>query len=523
MLMISAGVFVTAFVLSLVATRYVRDIAHAQGWLETPQLDRHVHTIPMPRIGGVAIFLSFAITVLGFSWIASRWQFPIASVGIPVRNLLGPALIVFLLGLYDDLRGVNPYWKFVVQALAATLLYFGGYGIHRLDLVSSVHPLQTFLGLPLTIGWVLLITNAFNLIDGLDGLAAGSALFSTLVIFILALLVPSPMIIILAIGLAGAILGFLPLNFHPASIFLGDSGSLFIGFMLSALAIAGSQKAPTMIAVAIPLVSLGLPILDVVLAVWRRSLNGKPIFKGDRDHIHHKLLKRGLSQREAVLLLYAVTAIFGFVSLLLLHRERAIALILALTGVSVLIGVRQLRYGEFDEMLSILQRSTRRRQLVANHIAIRRATESLHTCDEFQSICKVLQEAFQPIGFDAVGFQMLHPNGYPPASFRPMNYEPDGKLLLSWSEVEMTRAPWELRLELVTSSNQPWGYFSLLRLSNRKAIALDMNVLTEDFRAALAKAVERASLACESEQHKANGSKPRTSRVRGASSGVSSD
>jgi UDP-GlcNAc:undecaprenyl-phosphate/decaprenyl-phosphate GlcNAc-1-phosphate transferase len=514
--------FCTALVVSLVTTRAVRGWARTRGWLDTPQLDRHVHTIPLPRIGGVAIFGSFVAVVIAFTWISNRLHSPIALPVIAARNLLVPALIIFLLGLYDDLRGVSPYWKFLVQGLAATLLFFGGYGIHRLDLVSA-GPLQTLFGLPATVLWVVLITNAFNLIDGLDGLAAGSALFSTIVVFIVALLTPNFIVSVIAIALAGSILGFLRFNFHPASIFLGDSGSLFIGFMLSALAIAGSQKAPTMIAVAIPLVSLGLPILDVVLAVSRRSLNGKPIFKGDRDHIHHKLLKRGLSQREAVLLLYAVTAIFGFVSLLLLHRERAIALILALTGVAVLIGVRQLRYGEFDEMLSILQRSTRRRQLVANHMAIRRATESLHTCDEFQSICKVLQEAFQPIGFDAVGFQMLHPNGYPPASFRPMSYEPDGKLLLSWSAVEMTRAPWELRLELVTSSNQAWGYFSLLRLSNGRAIALDMNVLTEDFRAALAKAVERASLAWESESHKANGDKPRATRVRGASSGVSTD
>src|SRR5208337_4776836 len=217
-------------------------------------------------------------------------------------------MLVFLLGLYDDLRGVSPAGKFLVQAFAATLLFFGGYGVHRLDLVSTGQALQTFIGLPLTIFWVLLITNAFNLIDGLDGLAAGSALFSTVVILILSLLAPNPVVSFLAISLAGVILGFLRFNFHPASIFLGDSGSLFIGFLISALAIVASQKAPIIVAVSIPLVSLGLPILDVVLAVARRFLGGKPIFRGDRDHIHHKLLKRGLSQREAVLLLYAVTA-----------------------------------------------------------------------------------------------------------------------------------------------------------------------------------------------------------------------
>ncbi len=148
---------------------------------------------------------------------------------------------------------------------------------------------------------------------------------------------------------------------------------MFIGFLISALAIVSSQKAPTIVAVSIPLVSLGFPILDVALAVARRFVGGKPLFLGDRDHIHHKLLKRGLSQRQAVLLLYAVTAAFGFISLVLLHQATAIALILALTGIGVLIGLQQLRYNEFGEMLSILQRATRRRQLVANHVTVRHA------------------------------------------------------------------------------------------------------------------------------------------------------
>jgi UDP-GlcNAc:undecaprenyl-phosphate GlcNAc-1-phosphate transferase len=514
-------IFICALVLAAVSTKYVRDLAQSQGWLETPSLDRHVHKIPLPRIGGVAIFGSFTVVVLAFTWISARLDWTVGLSSTAIRNLLVPGFIVFLLGLYDDLRGVSPQWKFLIQGLAATLLFFGGYGIHHLDLVSSGHPLETFIGLPVTIFWVLLITNAFNLIDGLDGLAAGSALFSTLAVFILALLTPNSIISIIAIALAGSILGFLRFNFQPASIFLGDSGSLFIGFMLSALAILGSQKAPTMIAVTIPLVALGLPVLDVALAVSRRFLNRKPLFVGDRDHIHHKLLKRGLSQREAVLLLYAITAGFGFVSLLILHRQTSIAIILALTGIAVLIGVRQLRYGEFDEMLSIVQRSTNRRQLVANHLAIRHAADSLKTCDEFPSICRVLQDVFQPIGFDGVRLHMVHPNGFTPSSFQPMSYEPDGKLLLSWSESEIANPPWELRLELVTSTNQCWGYFCLVRLSDDKAIAVDLNVLATDFRAALSNAVERACAAMEPCSGQADATHP--SRVRHASSGSTGD
>jgi len=491
--------FCLALLFSVVSTRLVRDLAHAHNWLEAPVLDRHVHAIPLPRIGGVAVFASFTI-VVGCVLLAARWlHLPFTFQFAPILKLLGPALIVFLLGLYDDLHGVGPAGKFLVQALAATLLYLGGYGIHYFDLVFSAHPLQTFIGLPLTIFWVLLITNAFNLIDGLDGLAAGSGLFSTVVILLLSLFTPNPMVSFLAIVLAGVILGFLRFNFHPASIFLGDSGSLFIGFLISALAIVASQKAPTIVAVSIPLVCLGLPILDVVLAVGRRFLGGKPIFRGDRDHIHHKLLKRGLSQREAVLLLYAVTAAFGFISLVLLHRATAVALILALTGTGVLIGVQQLRYGEFGEMLSILQRATRRRQIVANHVAVRHAAESLGSCDGFQSICQVLKDTLRPVGFDGIRFQMFHPNGSLPTSFLPMKYEPDGKLLLSWSEGGLDDRPWELRLELVTNSKERWGYASLIPVCDEKAIALDMNVLTGEFRVALSNAVERACIRMEAE------------------------
>jgi len=484
--------FCLALLLSVVSTRLVRDLADANNWLEAPVLDRHIHTIPLPRIGGIAIFVSFVIVVSCALLTTRWWHFPLTLPWVPIIKLLGPAMLVFLLGLYDDLRGVSPAGKFLVQAFAATLLFFGGYGVHRLDLVSTGQALQTFIGLPLTIFWVLLITNAFNLIDGLDGLAAGSALFSTVVILILSLLAPNPVVSFLAISLAGVILGFLRFNFHPASIFLGDSGSLFIGFLISALAIAASQKAPTIVAVSIPLVSLGFPILDVALAVGRRFIGCKPIFRGDRDHIHHKLLKRGLSQREAVLLLYAVTAGFGFVSLVLLHRATAVAFILALTGTGVLIGVQQLRYGEFGEMLSILQRATRRRQRVANHVAVRHAAEALESCNEFRSICHVLRETLQPVGFDGIRLQMLHPNGFAPASFQPMRYEPDGKLLLSWSKHDLDDSPWELRLELVTASKERWGYVSLVPVCGEKTIALDMNVLTGEFRVALSNSVERA-------------------------------
>jgi UDP-GlcNAc:undecaprenyl-phosphate/decaprenyl-phosphate GlcNAc-1-phosphate transferase len=484
--------FIFSVLLSLTLTWCVRNLARARGWLDPPGLNRHIHAIALPRLGGVAIFASFTIVVIVEVLFSRRLGL---SFPLPVKSvliLLGPSLIIFLLGLFDDVRGVGAYEKFGIQTVAATLLYLGGFGIHHFDLVSTGHDLGFIFGLPLTILWVLLITNALNLIDGLDGLAAGSAIFSTIVLLILSLVVPNPTVTILALALAGATLGFLPFNFYPASIFLGDSGSLFIGFVLSALALAASQKAPTIVTVAIPLVSLGLPILDVALAVGRRILAAKPIFMGDSHHIHHKLLKRGLSQREAVLLLYAITAGFGFLSLILLHGRTTIALVLAVIGIGIFFGVQQLRYQEFAELRSALQRVSHRRHILASHVALRHATESLNDCNEFRSICQVLQDTLQPMGFDGIRLRMLNPNGFSSLSFIPLHFEPDGNLLYLWSGCEPGEPPWELRLALVTSSHSRWGYLTLIRLSDSRELPLNFDGLTEEFRTCLSNAFDRA-------------------------------
>jgi UDP-GlcNAc:undecaprenyl-phosphate GlcNAc-1-phosphate transferase len=366
-----------------------------------------------------------------------------------------------------------------------------------LGLIHGGQALEWVYCLPLTVLWVLLITNAFNLIDGLDGLAAGSAVFSTVVVFVMSLIAPNPLVAFLAIALAGASLGFLRFNFHPATIFLGDSGSLFIGFMLAALALAGSQKAPTIVAVAIPIVSLGFPILDVALAVIRRFVAGKPLFDGDKAHIHHKLVKRGLSQRDAVLTLYAVTAGFGFLSLVMLQQRRAIALVLAVTGIGIFLGVQQLRYQEFAELLSVLQRATRRRQILANHVALRQAAEKLRQCHDFGAMCQILQDTLEPIGFDAVRFRKLGKNGFSSEMLQPMQYSPDGSWLLSWCAHEIAEPPWELKLDLTTDSTKRWGYFSLIRMSNEDCLRLDVNVLTEEFRISLSGAIERGTIRVE--------------------------
>ena len=230
-------VFAGAFLASTALTRWVRDFSNSRAWNAPPDSDRHIHTSPIPRLGGIAIFITLwclgLMTALAEHFGAPGFVFPHITFGI-----LGPATIVFAVGLIDDFRGLSPYAKFIAQSGAAILLFLNGFGISRISLMSGHPQLGWLVGLPLTVLWVVWITNAFNLIDGLDGLAAGSALFSTLVTCVVAMLVHNGGVLFLGLVLAGAIAGFLRYNFNPASIFLGDCGSLLIGFLLSAIALA---------------------------------------------------------------------------------------------------------------------------------------------------------------------------------------------------------------------------------------------------------------------------------------------
>src|SRR6202047_4143475 len=312
-----------------------------RGWVAPPIQHRDLHEIPLPRLGGIPIVFAFLVAIAAALLIGRHS--PASDILPSVRPLLTiliPGTLIFLLGVYDDIHSVGPYTKFAVQGVAAVMLFAGGLRILELPVLFGARHLPWYIGLPITVLWVIGITNAFNLIDGLDGLAAGSALFSTFVVFVVAISSGASSMSLLTIVLAGAILGFLRFNFNPATIFLGDSGSLFIGFILSALALAGAQKAPTFVAVGIPVVSFGLPILETLLSIMRRLISGRPIFSADREHIHHNLLQLGFSQRQVVLVLYAVSAVFAMLSLFLLWPTGStLGLVLAVVGTGIWLGV----------------------------------------------------------------------------------------------------------------------------------------------------------------------------------------
>jgi UDP-GlcNAc:undecaprenyl-phosphate GlcNAc-1-phosphate transferase len=490
------GTFVASLLFSFVLTKYVRDFATTRGWVAAPALERHLHSRPLPRLGGVAVFLSFVLT---FSLaLTVGWHRLAVGFGFSFRTLLTillPGCLIFLLGVYDDIHPVSAYVKVAVQAVGGAMLFAGGLRILDLPVFFGTHHFPWFIGLPLTILWVLAITNAFNLIDGLDGLAAGSALFSTMVVFAVALVSGSSLVSLMALALAGSILGFLRFNFSPATIFLGDCGSLFIGFMLSALALQGAQKAPTIIAVAIPVVSFGLPIMETGLSIARRFLGGRPVFTADREHIHHKLLQRGLSPRQVVITLYAVSALFALLSLFLLWPSGdMLGLVLAVLGTGVWIGVQRLGYLEFGELRRVAQR-TIERQLLINNLAIRRATEELKVACDHDQVCRILVAALSSNEFDA--FDLRSQTMGPPINGLHLISRWDETPCLRWIKpgscfTELSSA-WCLTLDLVTSKRIRCGSMTIYRLYTSRELPFDINLLISAFAVALTDALDRTS------------------------------
>jgi UDP-GlcNAc:undecaprenyl-phosphate GlcNAc-1-phosphate transferase len=340
-------IFGLALVISMGLTPWIIRLARLVGAIDVPG-DRKIHSKATPRLGGAAVWTAFVLTVA-----AAFRSFPdlyAAASSFPYRwDALGAALLfVVALGTWDDIHSLRAGHKLAVQLLIGTLVYAGGVRIQSVG--NPFGPGELGLGplaFPVTVLWVVGITNAFNLIDGLDGLASGIAIISSLTIFAVAGLNQDSVTAALALAIAGSILGFLPFNFNPARIFLGDSGSLFLGFILSVVSIHSSAKGSTAVSIVVPVLALGLPIMDTLLAMIRRMLRsflGDPasagsirrslgcIFLPDKEHIHHRLLARGIPHRTAVIILYLVSCAFGLCAFAVSARNIDVSIILVLIG-----------------------------------------------------------------------------------------------------------------------------------------------------------------------------------------------
>src|ERR1041385_9231184 len=326
------GLGLVAFILSLVLTPLVRDSFLRLGIVDQPDGDRKLHSGPIPRVGGIAIVLSYVTAFAVMLLLPFSYGSEVSKALPSIWKLFCAAGLVFATGLCDDLVGYFPWQKLAGQVWAGMIAYFAGVQIQ----VLPDHPLQLWWNIPLSILWLVGCTNAVNLIDGLDGLAAGVGLFATVTMLLAAFANHNLQLALVTMPLAGALIGFLRYNFNPASIFLGDCGSLFIGFTLAALSLQGAQKASTAVAIAIPLMAFALPVIDTTFSMMRRFISGKPLFQGDREHVHHMLLERGWSQRRTVFVLYAVSAALGLISLLFINEaSRLTGLVLLVVGSAI--------------------------------------------------------------------------------------------------------------------------------------------------------------------------------------------
>jgi UDP-GlcNAc:undecaprenyl-phosphate GlcNAc-1-phosphate transferase len=299
-------ILIEASVISLLLTPIIREGAIRTGLVYMPN-SRTVHDRPMPIMGGVAIFIAFSVTVLHR-----------VGLGYDTLGLLLGALIIVAVGMWDDIRELRPLPKLIGQILAAVVAVRLGVKIEFItNPFGSGMIYLGFWGIPLTVLWIVGMVNVVNFLDGLDGLAAGVSIIGAFSLFAVASSRGQVFASALAVALAGSALGFLPYNFNPASIFMGDAGAMLLGFTLAVISVEGALKGAATLALAVPMFTLGVPILDTVFSIVRRVHRGTPFYQADKEHIHHRLLNNGFSHRGAVILIYAITGCLGIMAILM--------------------------------------------------------------------------------------------------------------------------------------------------------------------------------------------------------------
>ncbi|SOC34915.1 glycosyltransferase family 4 protein [Ureibacillus acetophenoni] len=295
---------IVAFISSILLTPLVKRLAFKIGAVDAPNY-RKVHSRIMPRLGGLAIYLSFLI---GLVILRPESEYTLA--------IVLAATVIIITGILDDMYEISAKAKMLGQLVAAFIIvFFGGIQIEMINLPFGGMMDFGYLSIPLTILWIVGITNAINLIDGLDGLAAGVSTIALITIAIMAIIVPNPLVLALAALLACSTLGFLFFNFHPAKIFMGDTGALFLGFMIAVFSLLGFKNI-TVVSFIIPVIMLGVPISDTFFAIVRRVRNGQKWSDPDKSHLHHRLLDIGFSHRQTVLIIYGIAAMFGLFAII---------------------------------------------------------------------------------------------------------------------------------------------------------------------------------------------------------------
>ncbi|HUU42552.1 MAG TPA: MraY family glycosyltransferase [Planctomycetota bacterium] len=411
-------IYLVAFTLSVFLVPMVRRLALRVGAIDEPDGVRKIHTHAVPRMGGVAIFIAFIVPVLGVYVLGVTGTLPGGVYAKLQENISGfmgllvASLLVLLLGVYDDIYHVRPRAKVIVQVLAALILCYVGV---RIDAIGNpfgegkIH-FPPWLAWGVTVFWVLAITNAINLIDGMDGLGPGVGLFVALTLFVISLFFTVPLVSAVTAALVGAIIGFLIFNFHPAKIFMGDSGSLFVGFLLAAMSAQGSVKRHILI----PIIALALPIMDTVMAIIRRWSRGLPMSVPDKLHVHHRLIGMGFSQREAVGVLYAISGILACSALVVAFSENVVAFAVAVLTIVGIFGVGVYLIGgrEFISVPSWLAKAWRRRRRRGQAwVDIYHGLAKLENATTLERLWEDMKQLLTELDLDMAHVEVTGPNG----------------------------------------------------------------------------------------------------------------
>ena len=301
-----------AAVVSFLMTPVVKTFAYKVGAIDVPKDARRMHKVPIPRLGGLAIFIGFLVSMVLFVNIRGNQQ---------MQSILLGSVIIVILGVVDDITPLPAMFKFVVQIVAAAIPAMNGVVIQAVSnpnvFSDNLYWVLGWLSIPVTVIWIVAITNSVNLIDGLDGLANGVSAISATTVLIIALLGSESQVALVMAALVGACVGFMPYNLNPAKIFMGDTGATFLGYILATMSIQGLFKFYAVISFAVPFLILGLPIFDTTFAFIRRIAHGQSPMHADRGHIHHRLIDMGLNQKQAVATLYVISAILGLSAVVL--------------------------------------------------------------------------------------------------------------------------------------------------------------------------------------------------------------
>ena len=472
-----SGAFLTALVLALLGTFVVRGWAIGRGYVDHPDDARRIHSNPTPNVGGIAVALATLVTFALFGSLV----IPDFGRRPEILSMLGGSGLIFLLGFWDDTHHLKASTKFVAQIAIATVVFAGGVrilGVGFGDLwFGQVAGLMSWL---VTVFWLVGTANAFNLIDGSDGVAGGAAVFASVSMGIVFALYGDPLGALMATILVGATLGFLFFNFPPATVFMGDCGSLFLGFTLASLGVITTQEAPTLVAVSIPIVAFGVPLLDTSIAIVRRYLRHEPIFSPDRGHIHHRLRDLGLSPRGVAIMLYIACAGCASLSMLLAAPGRTTVLpVFVVAGAVLVVIVQRLNVPELAELSRVVHRGFQQRLVISHNVRIHGLARDVESAQSGPDLVRILEEAFADSEFGAVELWVEEPLGRPlRTSEHATSAEGGIRVRVDYERPINPDHEYEIRVPLSLDGRRV-GRLSLLRRTTGRRLFTDVRLVAQ--------------------------------------------